>query len=136
MPEIVVAKDKLYDFDDFTNQKGLSQNVTAQDILSVTARNNCKTYFAFIGMSWDAGANNFLTWRVLLDNAKIRQFLDSLVQIAPPEQPWQEITPWLLKPQGSLLKFQVDIGAAGAGTFQVAARFRLYYAPLEIVNLK
>lgn len=135
MPVVVPFRDRLTDFDDFTAQKGLSQNVTAQDILSVTVRNNCYSYLAFIGMNWDAGANNFLTWRLLLDNGKIRQFADSLVQIAPPEQPWQEVTPWLLVPQGSTVKFQVDIGAAGAGTFQVAARMRIYYSPLPQIDL-
>lgn len=135
MPEVVVNRDQITDFDDFTGQIVVTQNTTLNNVLKVTGRNNCKTYLAFIGMAWDGGVNNFLTWRLLLDNGKIRQFADSLVQIAPPEQPWQEITPWLLIPQGSTLTFQVDVGAAGIGNFNVSARMRIYYAPLPQVDL-
>jgi hypothetical protein len=135
VPEVVVNRDQLTDFDDFTGQVSVAQNTTKTNVLSVTGRNNCKTYLAFIGMAWDSGANNQLTWRLLLDGGKIRQFGDSLVQIAPPEQPWQEITPWLLIPQGSTLRFEVDIGAAAGGPFNVAARMRIYYAPLPQIDL-
>lgn len=137
MPEVLVSKDQVTDFEDVQAQISVSQNTTKNNVLIFTTRNNCKTYLAFLGMAWDANLNNVLTWRLLQDNGAIRQFKDSLVQIAPPEQPWQEITPWYLVPQGSTITFQVDIGTiSGGGPGNVAARFRVYYVPLDVVRLK
>lgn len=135
MPEVLVAHDRIVGFEDVQAQVSTAPNSTNNVTLKKTLRNNFRCYLAFLGMAWDAALDTHLTWRLKQDGGTVWQFQDSKVQIAPPEQPWQEITPWLEVPQGCTLTFECDIDSTPAGNGNVTARMRIYYAPLDQPNL-
>lgn len=128
---VIPSRENIIDSEDRQAQSAtLTVPSTGNVVLTVTAKNARRAFLSFVGMAWDAGLDTFLTWRVKLDGAVMYRLLDSTVQIAPPEQPDKELTPWIEIPQGSTLTFECDV-AAGAVAGKATARMKVYYAPIN-----
>jgi hypothetical protein len=132
MPEILIGRHKVVDFEDKNATVSINAGTTKNAILQFTLKNNYRCFICFVGEAWDSGLDTYLTKRVKVDGATIYQLKDSTVQIAPPEQPSQEISPWIEVPQGSTILYEAD-QAAGGTTGNVTARIRVYYAALDYV---
>lgn len=130
MPKVLLSREDITEFEDVQAEVAVIDNTTANTILQITTKNARRAFLVFVGMSWDAALDTFTTWRVKRDNITINELKDSKVQIAAPEQPFQEITPWIELPQQTTIKFEADVSGAGANG-NVVARFRVYYANIQ-----
>lgn len=113
------------------------KNTSHQKVLEFTVRNGMRPFIAFFGNAWDSGFDNHVTSRVMVDNCTIQEFQDSTVQFAPPESSDREISPWKEIPQGSTVRYEVDVDNAVAtpATGLVTGRFVIKYLPQENVGL-
>lgn len=133
MPKVIPATEYITDFEDVQATVSINKNTTANVILKLVTKNALVGYLAFVGEAWDAAIDGAVTWRVKKDGGTIYQLKDSTVQIAAPEQPQNEISPWLPLPQQTTLTFEADLNNAAAtpASGNVTARFRVYYAPVD-----
>lgn len=121
----------VVDSEDVQNEVSVSINTTNNIILDYTTKNNLQAYLTFVGMAWDQLLDTFLTWRVTRnDDAVIYNLRDSKVQIAAPDQPQNELSPYVKLPQSCRILLLADIGNATGGG-NVAGRFKVVYTPLE-----
>lgn len=121
----------IVDSEDVQNEVSLSLNTTNNIILDYTTKNNLKAYLAFVGMAWDFALDTFITWRVTRnDGAVIYNLRDSRVQIAAPDEPQNELAPYIELPQGCRILLLADLGAASTPG-NVSGRFKVYYTPLN-----
>lgn len=130
MSIFIPARQNIIDEDIVQATTGsLSAPSTGNEIVSITVKNARRAFLAFAGQAWDAGLDTYLTWRVKIDGATHYRLKDSKVQLAPPEQIQQEMTPWIEVPQGATIRMECDVAAGGSGT--ATGRLRVYYAPIE-----
>lgn len=130
MPNVIPKILNIVDSEDVQAEVAVTDNKNDQVILSYTTKNNLKAYLAFVGMAWDAVLDTFLEWRVERNGAEIYNLRRSKVQIAAPEQPQNELTPYIELPQGCILRMLADVNGAGTGGNAVG-RFKIYYTPLN-----
>lgn len=129
MPNVIPQILHIVDSEDIQDEVSCAINTNNQVVLSYQTKNNLKAYLAFVGMAWDSGLDTFLTWRIERDGSEIYNLRRSEVQIAAPEAPENELTPYIELPQGCTIRMVVNIGAA-AGAGNVTGRFKVYYTPL------
>lgn len=103
---------------------------TGNTVVTLTIKNARRAFLAFAGQAWDASIDTYVTWRVKVNGATVYRLRDSTVQLAPPEEIQQELTPWIELPQGAIVTMEADV-ATGAGSGTVTGRLRVYYAPIE-----
>ena len=130
MAKTILAREQIVDFEDVQAQVLMTDNTRGNVILQITTKNALRAFLVFVGVAWDVTIDTYTTWRVKQDGNVIRQLKDSTVQIAPPEQPDQELVPWIELPQQCTVSVEMDLVAAGANG-NGTARLRIYYAPIE-----
>ncbi len=135
MGPVLYAPDGTRIVDSTDNQAEVSttKGTTHNNILTVTTRNGVQAWLTFLGMAWDAPFDTFLTWRLLVNGGMpLSRFQDSTVQIAAPEQPIQELVPWIQLPQQAIVRFDVDVSSSPASTpANVVCRMKIYYSLLR-----
>lgn len=101
-----------------------------QEVCRIQAKNARRFFLAFLGNNVDAPMAGLITFRVLVDGAVLYPYQDTLGQWAPPEQPFQELTPYIELPQNALVVIEAD-GTAGNPGGNITGRLRGYYGQIE-----
>lgn len=121
----------IVDSEDVQDEVSVVASTNNNIVLDYTTKNNLKAYLTFVGMAWDFALDTFITWRVVRnDGATIYNLRDSQVQIAAPDQPQNELSPYIELPQTCRIMLLMDVGASPSNG-NVSGRFKVVYTPLN-----
>lgn len=99
-------------------------------IASIQLKNARRFFLAFIGNNVDSALIGHVTFQVVVDGQVLYPFTPTLGQWAPPEQPIQELSPYIELPQNAKVEIQASADSGSPGG-NVTGRLRGYYAMIE-----
>lgn len=129
---VIPSHEHVVDFEDKPGKYAfLAAGETRKTVVSIVTKNGYRAFISFVGQAWDPAIDGDVTWRVTKDGAAIYQLQDSTIQKAAPEQPQNELSPWLEVPQGCTVTLEGDLASTAAGTGNIYGRLKIYYVPIN-----